>query len=247
VAAVHPHITTRFGRWAFGVTLALGCLSVGRIGAAAQAPATPAAAVPADPDVAHDLDTLRGLWGGRYRLTPGDVMQLTFPYVSEFDQTVSVQPDGYVSLRGADELHVAGRTVPEVRAAVLDVYAATLRDPVVTVVLKEFEKPYFVAAGEVAHPGRYELRGATTLTQALAYSGGATHAGKQSTVLLFRRYGNDLVDVKTIDVKKMFSSRNLTEDPIIRPGDTVFVPKSRMSSISPYIPKPGLGFFANPF
>ena len=35
----------------------------------------------------------------RYRLTPSDVLELTFPYVTEFNQTVTVQPDGYVTLR----------------------------------------------------------------------------------------------------------------------------------------------------
>src|SRR4051812_25181500 len=138
--------------------LLLGWLVVSSPHVSAQSPAAQNATAVADPDLAHDLQTLSGLWGGRYRVTPGDVIQLTFPYVPEFDQTVAVQPDGYVSLRGADELHAAGRTVPELRAAVVDAYATTLRDAVVTVVLKEFEKPSFIASGEVEHPGRYELR-----------------------------------------------------------------------------------------
>ena len=109
---------------------------------------------------------------GRYRITPSDVIQLTFPYVSEFDQTISVQPDGYVSLKGIRDLFAQGLTVPQLERAVVEAYASVLRDPVVTVTLKEFEKPYFIAAGEVAHPGKFELRGATTLTQALAIAGG---------------------------------------------------------------------------
>jgi protein involved in polysaccharide export with SLBB domain len=43
-------------------------------------------------------------------LTPSDVLELRFPYVPEFDQTVTVQPDGYVSLRVVGDLRVAGRT-----------------------------------------------------------------------------------------------------------------------------------------
>jgi len=207
----------------------------------------PASAAARDPDVVADLDTLRGLWpGGRYRITPGDVLQLTFPYVPEFDQTVSVQPDGYIALRGVDDVAVAGRTVRDVRVAILEAYAPLMRDPVVTIILKEFEKPFFVAAGEIAHPGRYELRSALTLTQALAFAGGPTTSAKRSAVLLFRRYGVDTVEVKQFDVKRMFASRDLSEDPLLRPGDTVFIPKSRLSAIAPFIPKPGITLW-NPF
>lgn len=183
---------------------------------------------------------------GRYRITPADVLQLTFPFVSEFDQTVTVQPDGYVSLRGLRDMRAQGRTVPEFQRELEDAYAAVLRDPVVGVVLKEFEKPYFVAAGEVARPGKFELRGATTVTQALAFAGGVTKVAKSSQVILFRRFSNDYLEVKKINVKKMFNSRDLSEDVLLRPGDTVFVPVSGLAQFGAFIPRPTLGLFLDP-
>lgn len=197
--------------------------------------------------VADDRAALASLWtGGRYRITSGDVIEFNFPYVPEFNQTVPVQPDGYIALRGIPDIPAAGRTVPQLKADVIDAYEQFIRDPVVTVVLKEFEKPYFIIGGDVARPGKYELRGATTVTQALAVAGGKSEFGKLSDVVLFRRYGNDLVDVKRINVKRMFDKRDLSEDPILRPGDTLFVPRSVYSKIAPFIPKPSLGFFLNP-
>ena len=44
-------------------------------------------------------------------LLPSDVIELTFPYVPEFDQTITVQPDGYASLRGVGDLRVQSRTL----------------------------------------------------------------------------------------------------------------------------------------
>jgi polysaccharide export outer membrane protein len=184
---------------------------------------------------------------GRYRITPGDVIQLTFLYVPEFDQTVSVQPDGYVSLRGLRDLYAQGFTIPEFQRTLVEEYATVLRDPVVSVVLKEFEKPYFVAMGEVARPGKFELRGATTVTQALAFAGGMTRAAKSSQVIVFRRFSNEYLEVKTINTKKMFRSRDLSEDVILRPGDTVFVPVSAMSQLGSFIPRPSLGLYVDPF
>jgi len=47
----------------------------------------------------------------RYQLHSADVLQLTFPYTPEFNQNVTVQPDGYISLRGAEDIHVQGQTL----------------------------------------------------------------------------------------------------------------------------------------
>lgn len=187
------------------------------------------------------------LWsGGRYRITPGDVIQLDFPYVPEFDQTVSVQPDGYVSLKAIRDVYARGLTVPQFERAVTDAYGRVLREPVVSVALKEFEKPYFIAAGQVARPGKFDLRGATTVTQALALAGGATKTAKSSQVIVFRRFSDEYLEVKTINVKKMFRSRDLSEDVILRPGDTVFVPTTTLSKLGAFIPSPSLGLFLDP-
>jgi len=48
----------------------------------------------------------------RYQLGRGDVLDINFPRTPEFTQTVTVEPDGFVSLRGAGDLHVLGLTVP---------------------------------------------------------------------------------------------------------------------------------------
>lgn len=214
---------------------------------AQQAPSTPPfTAASGDVQVADPSGFER--WSsGRYRLTPSDVIELTFPYVPEFNQVLTVQPDGYVSLRAVGDMRVQSRTLPEFRQLLYEAYEPILRDPVITIVLREFEKPYFVATGEVKTPGRFELRGATSVTQGLALAGGVTNMAKHSQVLLFRRYSDELLEVKQIDVKKMLSSKNLSEDYILRPGDMLYVPKSVMSTVRPFLPVPGIGLYLNPF
>ena len=205
-----------------------------------------ATAAPTPQEVLDEAASLMTPWtSGRYRLTPSDVIELHFPYVTEFDQTVTIQPDGYISLRVVGDLRVQGRTVPEAKALIAESYAGVLREPIVNLVLKEFEKPYFLVAGEVANPGRYELRGATTLTQALAVAGGSKWSAKHSEVLLFRRFNSEWFEAKQFDVKKMHNEGNLAEDPLLRPGDYILVPKSVAGKIAPLLPKPMIGF--NPF
>jgi polysaccharide biosynthesis/export protein len=198
---------------------------------------------PADPTASEWT-----MWrSGRYRITPGDIIELKFPFVPELDQTLAVQPDGYVTAREIGDIRVQGRTLPQVRADLLESYGKIVRDPVFTVILKEFEKPYFVIAGEITKPGRYDLRGATTLTQAVAYAGGPTPKAKMSEVVIFRYYSEDSVSVKQVNVQEMFDKKNMSEDPILKPGDTVYLSKSTLGKLSPILSRIGLGLYLNPF
>jgi polysaccharide biosynthesis/export protein len=171
---------------------------------------------------------------GRYRITPGDVLEFKFPFVPELDQTLTVQPDGFISLKEVSDVRAQGRTLDEVKEIVVAAYQPLVREPSFTVTLTQFEKPYFIASGQVKTPGRYELRGATTLTQALAFAGGTVSGADLSEVLLVRRHG-DRVELKEINVKRMLARRDLSEDPMLRPGDMLIVGKSVIGKLSPIL------------
>jgi len=182
----------------------------------------------------------------RYQLVAGDVLELAFEFSPEFDQTVTVQPDGFVTLRGVGDLYLADQTVPEVTNTLQTAYQKILYKPAIAVSLKEFEKPYFIAGGQVAHPGKYTLHGNTSLTEAVAMAGGFTEKAKHSQVLLFRRVSAEWAEAKVLDVKKMLNDRNLREDPYLHSGDMLFVPQNRISKIARYLPTTGLSAYMSP-
>ena len=179
----------------------------------------------------------------RYRLCKSDVLELNFAVTPEFNQTVMVQPDGYATLLAAGDIHVEGETLPEVTEAIRSAYAKTLHEPIVTVRLKDFNKPYFVVGGEVGHPGKYDLRGDTTVLQAVAIGGGFTEGAKHSQVWLFRQISDEWVQTRKLDLKKMLSSGNLSEDLHLRPGDMLYVPKSNLAKMKPFIPLGTVGTY----
>ena len=183
----------------------------------------------------------------RYTLRKGDTFDLDFALSPEFNQTVAVQPDGYVTLRGVGSLFVEGQTVPELTETVKSAYAKTLHDPVIAIALKDFEKPYFIASGQVVKPGKYDLRSDLTLTEAVAIAGGFNDKAKHSQVVLFRPVpGGGGYEAKLIDIKKLLATRNLSEDPQMRPGDMLYVPQSVFSKIRPFLPTTGMGAYYNP-
>ena len=179
----------------------------------------------------------------RYRLCPTDAIALTFPLTPEFDQTVNIQPDGFASLSGAGNLRLAGLTTQESADAIRAAYANLLHDPIVTVELKDFNKPYFVVTGQVNRPGKYDLRGDTSATQAVAIAGGFTESARHSQVLLFRRVNSGWYEVKPLNLKRILYGQNISEDPEIRSGDMLFVPQNFISKVRRYIPSSGFGAY----
>lgn len=176
----------------------------------------------------------------RYRLQPGDELTLTFPFVPTFDQTITIMPDGYVNLRGIGDVFVGGQTVPDFKKSVEGRYSEILREPVISIELKEFQKPYFTVNGEVGKPGKYDLVATTTVTEALAIAGGLTERAKHSQVLIIRRFSEDLLQVKSFNIKSMMRNRS-AEDLYLQPGDMVYVPRSFISKVKEFIPRLGLG------
>jgi polysaccharide export outer membrane protein len=226
---------------AFIVTIANPAAGQGTV-----APATTGAGSPSI--TAASTDAAQGFQerSPRYQLRKGDSFDLDFALSPEFNQTVAVQPDGYVTLKGVGSIFVEGQTVPELTETLKTVYAKILHDPVITVALKDFDKPYFIAAGQVSKPGKYDLRGPLTVTEAVAIAGGFNENAKHSQVVLFRPASNGMFEAKLLNVKKLLASRNLSEDVYLQPGDMLYVPQSAFSHFRRYIPTSSMGAYYNP-
>jgi len=188
------------------------------------------------------------LLGGRrplYRLKPSDVIEVTFTVAPEFNQTLTVQPDGYVMLKDAGVVEAQGLTVVEFEGAVQKAYQGYLHDPEAAIALKDFERPYFVVGGEVGKPGKYELRSETTVAEAVAIAGGLTEQAKHSQVVLFRRVDDELMESRVINLKKMLGDRSLREDSRLQSGDLIYVPQNRISKIARFLSRPSVSMYMN--
>jgi polysaccharide biosynthesis/export protein len=230
-----------FPVFALATFLAAPVLSMAQ--ADAPAPVTPpqrgsGASIPTGPALSDRVP--------RYGLHKGDSFELQFAFSPEFNQTVTIEPDGYITLKSVGTIRAEGLTIPELTKGVEQAYRGILRDPVVTVDLKDFDKPYFLASGQIGKPGKYDLRSDLTVTEGVAIAGGFTEASKHSQVLLFRPGDNGTTEARVIDIKKMLNSHNLAEDVHLRPGDMIFVPQNRVSKIQRYLPTSSLGLYGFP-
>ena len=182
----------------------------------------------------------------RYRLQPGDVLEVQFRYSPEFNQTLTVQPDGYITLEISGDLKVAGLTVDQTREAILRQARTRLQDPVATVLLKEFQRPYFVVSGEVSQPGKIEMRERVTAIQAIMLAGGMKDTAKSSQVVVFRKINSDMAEVKLLNLKSIKKTGDLENDLTLQAGDMVFVPRDKLSKIERFMRIASIAAFMAP-
>ena len=171
----------------------------------------------------------------RYRLVPGDVVEVTYRYTPEFNQTVTIQPDGYVGLQIVGDLKLGGQTLMEAQQKIFEKASARLKDPEVNLFLREFQKPYIVVSGEVVNPGRIEMRENITALQAILISGGFKESAKSSQIVIFRRLNDEYAEVRTLDLKSIKKTTDLENDLSLRSGDIVFVPRNTLSKIERFV------------
>ncbi|MCU1328323.1 MAG: polysaccharide export protein [Bryobacterales bacterium] len=180
----------------------------------------------------------------RYHLQPLDVMEVHYRFSPEFDQIVTIQPDGFVALLLVGDTRVQGLTLDQARHAIWEKAAQRLRDPEITLTLKEFEKPYFTVGGEVTTPGRFPMLGPVSPLQAIAMAGGfKTASARNSQVILFRRVGPDLAETQILDLRvdSGRASKELGSD--LRTGDMLIVPQNQISKIERFIKLANIGAY----
>ena len=182
----------------------------------------------------------------RYRLQPGDVLEVQFRYSPEFNQTVTVQPDGYITTEIGGDLKVAGFTVEQTKQAILRQSSTRLQDPVATVLLKEFQKPYFVVAGEVGTPGRQEMRERVTALQAIMLAGGMKETAKSSQVVVYRAINSEIAEVKLLNLKSVKKTSDLENDLTLQAGDVVYVPRDKISKFERFVRIASIAAFMAP-
>ena len=183
----------------------------------------------------------------KYHILPSDVIEVRFRYTPEFDQTVTVQPDGNIYLDVVGEIFVKGNTVEETRQAVLIKAGERLNQPEVTLVLKDFHRPYFAVAGLVEHPGTFEMREDTTAMQAVLLAGGFKENARPSQIVVFRKINSDTAEVKLINLNNIKHTGQLEQDIALQSGDMLLVPETRLSKLSRFMKLANVGAYINPF
>jgi polysaccharide biosynthesis/export protein len=182
----------------------------------------------------------------RYTLHAGDVVTLDYRYTPEFNQTVTIQPDGYVTLNIVGDIKVAGSTLDKAHDDILKAASGRLNNPELNLTLKDFEHPYIVVSGEVEKPGKIELREDTTALQAVMLAGGFKDSALDTKVMLFRKVNNQMAEVRQLNLHNVHRTSDLERDSELQPGDMLLVTRNKLEHFSRFMKATNLGLYFDP-
>ena len=165
-------------------------------------------------------DTNRSAAPEAYRIGPEDVLQISVWKNEAMSRTVTVRPDGKISLALLNDLQAAGLTALELREIVTKKLADYIPSPEVSVIVSEVRSFKVSVIGEVTRPGRFELKSWTTVLDALALAGGFTQFATRSKIVILHPEGTTMKRIP-FNYNKVAGEQ---ENFYLRNGDIVLVP-----------------------
>jgi|SRR5687768_778767 polysaccharide biosynthesis/export protein len=158
-----------------------------------------------------------------YRIGIEDVLDIAVWNVAEMQKTVPVRPDGKISLPLVNDVTAAGLTPMELRNLLTKKIGDYVQNPDVSVVVREIHSLRVSVIGQVRTPGRYDLRGPSTVLDALALAGGFTEFASRRKITILRPAGNTTQRIR-FNYDAAISQDSVASNLVIQAGDIVVVP-----------------------
>jgi protein involved in polysaccharide export with SLBB domain len=182
-----------------------------------------------------------------YRLGFGDEIEVKFFNNAQFNELITVRPDGRITLEKIGDIYVTGMTPSQLDSLVTVTYADIIRDPEVTVFVRKFGSYQTYILGEVGKPGGYSVERNMTLVQALTVAGGVKYSGALSSIIILRGGEGEQVHALRIDISGYLSGKQLEiyvpdkeieltmDEFYIKPLDLIYVPKTPIADVVAFL------------
>ncbi len=215
--------------------LILGVAGMALTGCAARPSPAPLYALPPQPSALNFANIGYATWRDdepAYRIYPGDVLDVSAPSAPELSRTVTVEPDGRISLPLIGVVMAADRTVPDLAQTLTQIYASQLVRPEIDVDVKSATPLRVFVGGEVGKPGVYDMPGDINALQAVILAGGFTANSKMSQVVIIRRGPGGHAMMRTVDLHSAVFKANLTDAIPLRRFDVVYVQRTGLANLA---------------
>jgi polysaccharide export outer membrane protein len=158
-----------------------------------------------------------------YVLGAEDVIQISVWKDEHLTKEVVVRPDGFVSFPLIGDVQAAGRTVPEVRADIVNRLTKFIPNPQVSVSLTKVLSYRIYVLGRVNKPGEYMVGHTMDVLQALSLAGGLTPFAAENDIRVMRR-ANGAQQVFPFRYGEAKKGKDLEHNILLQRGDVVMVP-----------------------
>ena len=157
------------------------------------------------------------------RLSPGDVLKLSFAEESDLDQTQKIRRDGKISLPYLGEVTAAGKRVIDLQRELIHRYNDYLDNPEVVVTVDNGPATVIVS-GFATYPGKVTFDRPTTVYQAIMTAGGVSDYGSLSNIHLTRII-NGVQLTETINLRPSIHGKPIYPK-YVQDGDVIYISRS---------------------
>ncbi|HID56572.1 TPA: hypothetical protein EYP37_08585 [Candidatus Poribacteria bacterium] len=181
-----------------------------------------------------------------YKVGPGDMLYVVVWGYDELSGPVSVSPDGTIALPLIGIIQVEGLTTKEISDLLAKKLSDYIRNPQVTVSLREFGYNVHIY-GEVVTPGYYKVPDKTTLQEVISLAGGLTPYADTEHIRItsFKKDGSRTV--REVNFHKFLWENDESSNPFVMSDDLIFVPRlktekylKKVVSVLGSVQKPGV-------
>jgi len=193
-----------------------------------------------------------------YKVGPEDLLEVDFFGQDDLHREVRVNGQGEISLPLLGGVAVAGLSPQEIEGRLDQAYkdGKFIRNPQLSVSVKEFRHQRVMVTGAVANPGSYEVIGPRTLLEMLGKAGGVVDKPdmKAGDLVYVARAQNapDLMKPAkgtkerppgpgniVIDLRRLLSGGAMELNIPIKSGDVIYVPPAQLAFVMGSVKKPG--------
>ena len=166
--------------------------------------------------------------GPDYIIGPLDSVNIFVWRNQEVSTTVTVRPDGRISVPLIEDLPATGRTPTQLARDIEEKLSVYIRNPIVTVIVSGFVGPFAQQVrivGEAVEPQAIPYRANMTLLDVMISSGGLTEfaSGNRSSLV---RFENGVQRQYTVRISDLIRDGDTSANVAILPGDVIIIPES---------------------
>jgi protein involved in polysaccharide export with SLBB domain len=167
---------------------------------------------------------------GSYLIQAGDELSVEFYLSPEFNDQVTVRPDGEITLRVVGDVKAAGLTPAQLATYLDHAYLSELRSPDAVVHVKSMPSRLVYVEGQVNKPGSFPLDNGMTVVQAVSDAGGLTDQAGKNAVLIRRDMCGQPAGMK-VNLATAMQHPERGEDVALMSRDVIVVPRSGIANL----------------
>jgi polysaccharide export outer membrane protein len=161
---------------------------------------------------------------GEYVIGPEDVLDIAVWDNAALTRTVSVRPDGKISLPLLHDVQAAGLTPMQLQEKLATALGEFMPNPEVSVTVSDVRSYRISVLGEVQKPGVLQLKSDTTVLEALALAGGFRDFASPSKIMILRKNGDGQTQKIPFNYNRVVKDNRSDGNVLLKSGDVVVVP-----------------------